>query len=267
MFVTIINDCRDDNAAGRQLTRAHALFGAPATLIGVGSVIEDAHGQSDLEAAGNLVDVLDAGEGKEGVVLVNVAPRHAGAKRWPNGTPFCYFRYGETLVLASIDGLTLSLAKKLGLLEDVTVFDVQGASAVFAQAGIVAPEEAVRIAGSQFRSFDILPRAALAFTRGVDVPGELLPLSEISDAPRGVWFVDGFGNCKTTLLSEDLANTHWLSIGDRRIPFVASLKDVPDAEAAAIIGSSGIANRRFVEIVVQGTSAAETLGLKVGSLI
>src|SRR5688572_12965729 len=98
MFVTIINDCKDENAFGRQATKAAALFGCSIVTVGV---------DSDIEAAGNLIDCLDAGEGKEGVILVNVAPRHGDAKKWPNGTPFGYFLYKETLVVTSIDGLTL----------------------------------------------------------------------------------------------------------------------------------------------------------------
>jgi hypothetical protein len=264
MFVTIITDCRDENAAGRQLTRVGALFGVPATLVGVGGRIEDAHGESDLAAAGNLIDVLDAGEGREGVVLVNVAPRHNDGKRWPNGTPFSFFYYQKTLVFASIAGRTLSLVKKFGLAGDITVFDVGAVASVLAQHNIVSAEEGVRIADSQFRSFDVLPRAAFALIQGIELPGEKLSLGEIADAPRAVWFIDNFGNCKTTLLPEELeAGT--LSVAGKTIPFVPSLKDVPNGEGAAIIGSSGIGNRRFVEIVLQGSSAAEKFGLKAGS--
>src|SRR5512141_546524 len=115
MFVTLINDCRDANAFGRQATKAGALLGRLVVTVGV---------RNDLEAAGNLVDALDAAEGREGVILVNVAPRNGDAKKWPNGTPFGWFKCGGTLVVASIDGLTLSLAKKLGLFEAVHVFDI-----------------------------------------------------------------------------------------------------------------------------------------------
>jgi hypothetical protein len=266
MFVTIITDCRDENAAGRQLTRVGALFGVPAALVGVGGRIENAHGESDLAAAGNLIDILDASEGKEGIALVNVAPRHHDGKQWPNGTPFCYFYYQKTLVLASVAGRTLSLVKKLGLAGDIAVFDVGAVASVLVQYGIVSAEEGARIADSQFRSFDVLPRAALALVRGIELPGETLSLGEIADAPRAVWFIDNFGNCKTTLLSEEL-NANMLSVQGKMIGLVPSLKDVPNGEAAAIVGSSGVGNRRFVEIVVQGSSAAEKFGLKVGNTI
>ena len=58
MFITIINDSRDGNAFGWQATRAASLFGCAVSTIGV---------VDDLEAAGNVVDALDAGEGREGI--------------------------------------------------------------------------------------------------------------------------------------------------------------------------------------------------------
>jgi hypothetical protein len=58
-----------------------------------------------------LVDMLDAStEEKEGVILVNVAPREKTKNRWENGTPFGFFYVGDTLVCASsIGGETLRL--------------------------------------------------------------------------------------------------------------------------------------------------------------
>jgi hypothetical protein len=115
MFVTIINDCNDANVFGRQLTRAAVLFNTPVIPVGV---------HNELEAAGNLIDILDAAGGEKGVILVNVAPRHGSAKKWPNGTPFAYFYVGKTLVVASIDGVTLSLIKKLNIVDSVNLMDI-----------------------------------------------------------------------------------------------------------------------------------------------
>ena len=97
MFVTLITDCKDDNALGRSTTRLSTLFDCNITTIGVNGW------DADLEAAGNLIDMLDASEGKKGVILVNVAPRHKSGKKWPNGTPFGYFHYKDTLVVISVD--------------------------------------------------------------------------------------------------------------------------------------------------------------------
>ncbi|PIZ82395.1 MAG: hypothetical protein COY02_00205, partial [Parcubacteria group bacterium CG_4_10_14_0_2_um_filter_41_6] len=62
MFITIINDCKDQNAAGRQAARVACLFNIAPTFVGV---------QSDIEASGNIIDVLDATEGKKGIILAN----------------------------------------------------------------------------------------------------------------------------------------------------------------------------------------------------
>ncbi len=51
MNITIINDCRDANAIGRQTARTSSLLNGPVSFIGVAS---------DIQAAGNIIDILDA---------------------------------------------------------------------------------------------------------------------------------------------------------------------------------------------------------------
>jgi hypothetical protein len=257
MFVTLINDCKDPNAFGRQATRAAALFGGPVHALGVAS---------DLEAAGNLVDALDAADGRKGVILANVAPRNGAAKRWPNGTPFGWFRRGDTLVVASIDGLTLSLAKKLGLADAVEVFDIPEVMDAAAGHRLVSREVADQVVSTQFRSLEFLPRAACWLTQGYALPTTRMSIAEVADAPHAVWWVDNFGNCKTTLLPDELPPF----LDDEALAGLPSLahydrlKDVPDADAAFVTGSSGCGKDRFVEIVIQGGSAAKRFGLHSG---
>ncbi len=173
MTVIIINDCKDVNAAGRQIVRAQSLLHASASFVGV---------QSDLEAAGNIIDALDALDGRPGIILANVAPRNGGAKKWPNGTPFGYFWYGKTLVVASVDGYTWSLIKKLNLTQVIQVLYTKSSS--------------------QFRSFEFLPRVAARLVTRKQVPYTKLAIQNIPDAPTAVWWIDNFGNCKTTLLPD-----------------------------------------------------------------
>jgi hypothetical protein len=258
MNTTIINDCRDANASGRQITKVATLLGSSVCFIGV---------SGDLEAAGNLIDTLDAFGENQGVVLANVAPRNGGAKKWPNGTPFCWFRYKKILVLASIDGLTLSLAKKLGLTGEVNVLDVQGSLDRFIGAGCLEEADKGRILMTQFRSYDFLPLAAAFLARGNDLPGERLDIGEIPDAPGAVWWIDSFGNCKTTLLYEDLESGISLMEKIGNLPYYPRLKDVPNNKTAIITGSSGLDNKRFLEIVVQGGNAKNELQLAVGDNI
>jgi len=251
MFITIITDCRDENARARQETRYAELFsGAHVSFVGV---------SSDIEAAGNLIDVLDGAGNAEGVVAVNVAPRHGRAKeKWPNGTPFGYLWVRNVLVVCTIDGETLSLLKKFGLADQVGVTDIR---AVLALGGYDAAT-IEHAATSQFRSFDYLPRLARIVWDKRDVPVETLPFAEIPDAGPGVWWIDSFGNCKTTLLPADIA---FKDGAKRKIVLnglaieatcYTQLRSVPDFHTGLIVGSSGYGDNRFVELVVQGGSAA-----------
>ena len=242
MTITIINDCQDANAAGRQLARAESLFDAHASLIGV---------SNDLEAAGNLIDILDALNDRPGVILVNVAPRNGRAKKWKNGTPFGYFWYERSLVIASIDGLTLSLVKKLKLISEVCVLDIPTI------ATMIDPSHAHQMINTQFRSFDFLPRVAKYIWDHRDIAHTQLPISEIADAPTAIWWVDNFGNCKTTCLVNEPIPSDW-----EVLPFYPRLKDVPDHQTARIIGSSGIGEYRFLELVTQGGRAIEHVQIK-----
>jgi hypothetical protein len=45
------------------------------------------------------------------------------------------------------------------------------------------------------------------------------------------------------------------------------LKDVPNGEPGIIVGSSGYREHRFIEIVVQGLSAATQFGIKQSDLL
>lgn len=274
MFLTIINDSRDGNAFGRQATRTPSLFSCAVATVGV---------RDDLEAAGNLVDALDAGEGREGAVLVNVAPRQKNGKKSEhgsvgfsgvevvkkeNGSPFGYFWYGKTLVVSSVDGLTLSLIKKLGIADRINVLDIAATGEALVEEGVIDAAVAERMAATQFRSYEFLPRAAQWIMNGKPVVSVEQPI-ESPDAPKAVWWIDSFGNAKTTLLPGDVSFVEGKEMQTcvGSLPCFTSLKDVPDGVAAFVAGSSGIGDKRFLEIVVQGESAAERFGLVSGSQV
>ena len=257
MFATIINDCRDQNAFGRQATRLAAFLECSVATVGV---------EDDLEAAGTLVDILDAAGKLPGAVLVNVAPRNGSGKKWPNGTPFGYFYYGETLVVSSVSGHTLSLVKKLDIAPKLHILDISTVSKEMLNQGALSPERARQLDITQFRSFEFLPYVA----KWILKEGRSLPSEEHEiDAPVDdalVWYIDVFGNVKTILLVEEVSFEPGgkLKTAFGELPCYARLKDVPDGEAAMIIGSSGIKEKRFLEIVVQGKSAAEKFGIHNG---
>ncbi|MCB9798366.1 SAM-dependent chlorinase/fluorinase [Candidatus Nomurabacteria bacterium] len=253
MFVTIINDCQCENAKARQTTRAASLFDCAVNFCGV---------KSDIEAAGNLVDVLDASEGKKGVVLVNVAPRNGKAKKWENGTPFGYFFYQDTLVVSTVDGVTLSLVKQLGIVSEVRLVHIPQVLESVKEAVNLRSLRIKQIVNTQFRSFEYLPFVAKWIFDGKKVPYEEYNLRYLENLEPCVWHIDNFGNVKTTLWAHD--NFHEFSLKNTVLPFFESLKDVPDNQLAVVQGSSGIGEKRFLEVVLQGGSAAKKLGLEIG---
>lgn len=258
MNITIINDCRDANAAGRQVARISSLLSGSVSFIGV---------SGDLQAAGNVIDVLDALEDRPGIILVNVAPRNGKAKKWSNGTPFGYFWYKKVLVLASIDGLTLSLVKKFKLTKFVTILDVPETLDQLIAGGALQKNLKNRIIKTQFRSFDFLPRVAAYLFSGKKLTGEKLYINDILDAPPAIWWIDNFGNCKTTLLQDDTKNKNRFSPKFKKLPYFERLKDVPDKTSALVSGSSGLDEKRFLEVIVQGGSAEKEFQISVGDAI
>jgi hypothetical protein len=266
MHITIINDSSDANAAGRQLTRAGVLAkGTSLAFIGVPAF-------SDIAAAGNLVDALDAAMGEPAVVLVNVAPRHTeSARKERNGTPFCYFFVAGTLVVASVEGYTLSLAKKVGALEGVTLhlMDVARVAQDLNAKGFLSVREAQWLHETQFRSYEFTPRLAALMLEGYEPPSHELPVESIPDAPGAVWWIDNFGKIKTTLLPEEVGfapgGTLETSLGS--LVCHGGLADVPPGEAAFVKGSSGYRDRRFLEVVVQGERAASLFNASIGQKV
>ena len=260
MYITIINDCCDPGTMSRQVVRMATLF----PHIHISPVAVNSY--SDLEAAGLLIDTLDASIGESGIILANVAPRHGKAKKWPNGTPFGHLKVGNTQIFATVDGLTLSLISKYGLADSIEVYDIPTVLDAVIQQGKL--EEGLRsvITNTQFRSYEFLPRVAKWHNDGVELPFEKHLLSDFHSSPLAIWFVDNFGNCKTTAWAEDISHEPGKKIKTRfgEITCYDRLKDVPDGEPGLTIGSSGYGDKRFVELVVQGKNAAAHFGIKVG---
>lgn len=255
MFLTIINDCLDDNAKGRQLSRAGSLLAVSPAFIGV---------HSDLEAGMHLIDVLDATEGRPGLVLVNVAPRGGHTVQWENGTPFGYFRYHDTLIISTVDGHALSGAKQYLDIDSIELFDLDQAAAAMHAAGFISGAAAERLPRSQFRSFDFTPRVGAFLMSGNTVPTSTHSLETMSPLPSAVWHIDNFGNCKTTLTSDSVGGVDMIKTRFGTLPVIKQLRDVADATEAIITGSSGIEHTRFLELVAQRSNFAKNHGVRIG---
>ncbi len=267
MYVTIINDCKDNNAMNRQATRAAAFFGAPVSKLGVTDFGEQ--GSGEIEAAGNIIETIDAAQDNPGIILANVAIRHGKGKRFPNGTPFGYFTYKDTFVFASIDGFTLSLVKKFGLTKTINVFDIPTVMDAMIAQGVFPKQQRELVVDSQFRSFEFLPRVAQWITKGLEVPSTPQSIDEVVDMPNCIWWVDNFGNCITSLLPADVDFAPGKKVSTKLGEFTCyqKLKDVPNGEEGLIIGSSGLGLQRFLWLVIQGGNFAKKHSVVTGTEI
>lgn len=263
MFVTIISDCNDANESARQLTRANVLFNCPANSLKLGIY-------SDIQSAGNLIDILDACEGREGIIILNVAPRFGTAKRWSNGVPFGFFQFKNTIIVLTVNEFVLALLKKLEITEHVNVTQISHVVDTLINNGLVRSENRDYLINTQFRSFEYAPKLAKLVKDKVDFPFEKLSINENDELKLGkIWFVDSFGNCKTTLLKEELkiSNEGYVKTKWGDIKFYEKLKDVENDDLGIYIGSSGLNDKRFAEITIQGGNAASGIGINIGDSV
>jgi len=263
MYVTIITDCCDEGTMNRQVVRASVLFPeAHIGHVGVGNY-------ADTEASGLIIDTLDAGLDQPGIILANVAPRHGKAKKWPNGTPFGHLKVGKVDIFATVDGLTLSLLNKYGLAKEIEVYDIPTVLDAVIKQGKLDESLRATITNTQFRSYEFLPRVARWYQDGLELPHEVQPLSDFLQAPLTIWFVDNFGNCKTTAWAGDIAHEPGKKVLTNfgELTCYARLKDVPNGEPGITLGSSGYGEHRFVELVVQGQDGAKYFDAHVGDPI
>lgn len=262
----LITDCHCANAALRQ-DMAWVNFagtdnpGQPRIITG------------DIDGSGMLVDALVESRGLRWIILCQSSPRDKEAKRKRNGSPFGYFWYKQTLAIVSLDGHMLSLPKQLGFITDLTdvrKIDIPKALASRVKSGELTKNIANVIKRSQFRSLKFAPRAAGWLCGHEYVPFTSFSLSEIPDFGTRVWWVDNFGNCKTSVrvseVSYEEGRTLRTNIGS--FACISDLGDVPEGQPAAVVGSSGLEDDEFIELVVQGVGsggAAKRYGLEVGS--
>ncbi len=93
--------------------------------------------------------------------------------------------------------------------------------------------------------------------------GKKLDISEIHDVPLAVWWIDNFGNCKTTLTQSEIEHRSDISKKFKNTSYYERLKDVPNKSPALISGSSGLGDKQFLEIIVQGGSAEKEFNISV----
>jgi len=241
--ITYLTDCFDGNARARLSTRIGALFGQSPTIIALDTPDPESY------AALTLLDCLRSTEGLAGpaITLLNIAPRDG---HWPNGVPFCFFRYGEHLVASTFNPRALALVRReLGITE-VEVTDI----AEVLDAVDFDPIQAERIVNTQFRSLWYLPLLAKWVAEHRAIPSAPTAIPDTPDGDPIVTVVDNFGNCKLDRAPEELKLAG--------IPRYPHLTAVPRDQPGLIPGSSEVA-----ELVVRGGSAAEYFGLRQGDRV
>lgn len=255
--ISYISDCQDDNARGRIQIKLKKLFpNSQITFIGA---------KNEFEAGFNIIDSIDAGSD---FIFANVAPRYGNAKKWENGTPFGRLKYNNIDIFTTIDGYTLSLLQKISQKKlEVEVYDIPKVVPFFD----ISDDEKEKIIHTQFRSLNYLPLLGYELYHKHKLPFEIF--DEIPDQPHGICWIDCFGNAKTSILPEELdlkiGQEKILQINNQKIivKHLPRLKDLPDNEVGLIVGSSGLNEKRFLEIMIQGGSAEKKLKLKTGDLI
>lgn len=249
--ITLITDCGDPNAEGRQRVECQLATGLPLTAF--------IHARRDIAAAGEVATIVAQLRGRPGVVVVNAAPRNGSAREYPNGSPFGYLWYEETLIVGTVACQGLSLLPHFGFGDVVNVVDIP---MVAPQIFTGNPEVAQSVLTTQFRSLEFVPHLVAYLLRHSRIRSKA---QRITPAAEGVyaWCVDNFGNVKLTL-TEDAFTGDAVTINGQQISRYDGLRLIPDGELGICPGSCGPYGRRFLELIINGGNAAEKLGLKTG---
>lgn len=128
-----------------------------------------------------------------------------------------------------------------------------------------------------FHGRDIFAPTAAHLARGIsiDVLGESFSVTSLHSLNisnpiamdqgycSSIQYIDHFGNLVTTIHVQLLTSQSWfVQVGAHIIPLRTTYGDVEPGKALALIGSHG-----YVEIAVNGGSAAEQLNVNVGDIV
>lgn len=244
-FYSLITDCIDSNAVARQELHAQILFpGIAPTITGVHDVVA---------LAGNIIDLVSVARHTDarGIILGNRAPRAHVQNKYDNGAPFVYAWCGDVLLVVTYSEELHAILKEF-LDIDTWYLPSDDMREKINESYHVDPT-------TQFRSLFYAPCLAHYVMNHADEEGTPIEHDTLPDVhPWSVWHIDNFGNLKTLATMDDYEASA-LSINGAVVPVVKRLKDAPDNHLVVIEGSSGIDSKKFLEVVVQGGSAAERL--------
>jgi len=205
----------------------------------------------------------------------------AAAFAWRNSIP--YFPPG-TVHLAVVDPgvggerAVLAVESESGILvapDNGLVSWILAAGADWRAWRITSSEFCRSEPSATFHGRDVFAPLAAALAAGA-APAELgepladpvlipWPAPEVSgpgDWMVPVLYVDRFGNLITSLPGEELGSCRQLQVAGLSLPRLECYEQAPAGELLGLIGSGG-----YLEISVNGGSAAETLGARPGDLL
>ncbi|MBI5230184.1 MAG: hypothetical protein HY981_02730 [Candidatus Magasanikbacteria bacterium] len=255
--IAIVSDC-GGQAMSRMMTRYHALH--------PDAVCVPYESASLLEAAGNIVDAIDALDGRAGAVVCNSAPRRDA--RSTNGSAIVYVQLGQATIISTIR--SLGLLKKLIPNLHAQAVDVDA----FIQALGVERDT------FNFRGLEVIPRILCSLRDGCNMESVSTLHDKFPTVEPCVWLIDTIEGRPTNLkLSILQYEAPWFVPGQtisiqfgampkRMFTCFERLTHIPDEEAGIYEGSSGLGTRRFLEVAVMGDSAAARFTvLKSGMLV
>lgn len=246
-IINIVSDC-GGQAMSRMMTRYHALH-PDAKCIPYESA-------SLLEAAGNIVDAIDALAWRAGAIVCNSAPRRAA--RATNGSAIVYVRLGQTIIVSTVG--VLGLLKKL----------VPELTAQAVNVDTFIKNLNVDRHTFNFRGLEVIPFILRSLRDGDDMNTVSTPHTTFPKVEPCVWLVDiiegRLTNLKLSILQTEVpwfssGNKVLIQFGDqsvRQLTCYDRLTDIPDDEPGIYEGSSGFNTRRFLEVAIMGGSAAIT---------
>ncbi len=199
------------------------------------------------------------------ILLGNPAPRALTFGQESNGIRFCWCYIGDLFALIPFAPRWLSLAHRLGLINQVFLLDVEAVASWGVKHGRVTPDQADAM-NSGFRGLTFVPRAARWILQDrTQVPHQVIDLGE-PGRPEGVTArIDNFGNVYTDLLPEDV--DFWqgrdLELVDGRYArcYETLAELPPDGSVGVAVSSSGYGDNKVLKLAIQGGSAAEALGI------
>lgn len=118
---------------------------------------------------------------------------------------------------------------------------------------------------TSFHGRDLYAPVCAMIANGLDIPGEKIEWKDQHDWPDDlaeVIYIDAFGNCMTGMRASDMDAEIELSVSGKRIHHAKTFSAATDNNPFWYENSNGL-----VEIAVNQGSAADKLGISIGSVV